>query len=58
MNYCIHETYKLFFRSLKRRFEQELSEAEALNEHLKTAESEKELISAENIENAKFLLKE
>lgn len=54
----MNETYKLFFRSLKRRFEQELSEVESLNEHLKVSGTEKEFIPTENIENAKILLKE
>ena len=48
---------KLVFRSLKRRFEQELSEIETLTEHLKSSENKKELLTPENIQNAKILLK-
>jgi len=49
---------KLVFRSLKRRFEQELSEIETLTEHLKSSENKKELLTPENMQNAKILLKE
>ena len=48
---------KLVFRSLKRQFEQELSEIETLTEHLKSSENKKELLTPENIKNAKILLK-
>jgi len=48
---------KLVFRSLKRQFEQELSEIETLTEHLKSSENKKELLTPENIQNAKILLK-
>jgi hypothetical protein len=48
----------LFFRSLKRRFEEELSEIEALNELSQFSENKKELLSYENIQIAKNLLKE
>jgi hypothetical protein len=48
----------LYFRSLKRRFEEELSEIEALNELSQFSENKKELLSYENIQIAKNLLKE
>jgi hypothetical protein len=48
----------LFFRSLKRRFDEELSEIEALNELSQFSENKKELLSYENIQIAKNLLKE
>lgn len=51
-------TNNLFFRSIKRKFEQELSEIETLNEHLKTSENKKELLTPENIQNANNLLNE
>ena len=58
MSFVKNKLNKLSFRSLKRRFEQELTEIEALNEQLKSSENKKELLTSENIENAKNLLKE
>lgn len=48
----------MFFRSLKRRFDEELSEIEALNELSQFSENKKELLSYENIQIAKNLSKE